>query len=135
MLKFKKITIAVALMTGLGFSFSSTAQSDVNEALQNICTIVKADDKSELRNKMKKVQSDYRLKLRDYYSGITCSGKSLVKTSFENDAVEAGTLLIKKLPKKALRTPEHDNQGTLLEWATANGKNSQLIEQLKDRIE
>ena len=71
MLKFKKITLMATL--GLAMGFSSIANADVNETLANICTIVEADDKGELRKKMRTVNSDYRLKLRDYYSGITLS--------------------------------------------------------------
>lgn len=132
MLKFKKITVMAALGAAMGFS--SVANADVNEALANICTIVQADDKGELRKKMRAVSSDYRLKLRDYYSGITCSGQSLIKTSFDHNSVEAGTLLISKMPRDALSSPEHDNQGSLLEWAESNGKNPQLIKELKERI-
>lgn len=133
MLKFKKTTLATALILGVSFSATSQA-SDINEALQNICTIVKANDKSELRKKMKTVQSNYHLKLNDYYSGITCNGNSLVKTSFENNSVETGTLLIKKLSKKVLTEPEHDEKGALLEWATSNSKNPSLLSVLEDRV-
>ena len=48
MLKFAK-TAALIVTAGLGVS--ATAQADVNEALANICTIVSADDKGELRKK------------------------------------------------------------------------------------
>ena len=66
MLKIVKTSIAIAATS---IVFAAPVQADVAEALQNICTIVKADDKSELRKKMKRVQSDYRLKLQDYYTG------------------------------------------------------------------
>lgn len=133
MLKFKKITLMAALGAAMGFS--SMANADVNETLANICTIVEADDKGELRKKMRTVNSDYRLKLRDYYSGITCGGQSLIKSSFNNNSIETGTLLIKKMPREALTAPEHDNQGTLLEWATANANSPELLKELKARIE
>ena len=58
---------------------SLPAQASVEEALANICTIVQADDKGELRKKMRRVQSDFKLKLRDYYSGITCSKMLVVQ--------------------------------------------------------
>ena len=86
MLKFKKITLMAALGAAMGFS--SMANADVNETLANICTIVEADDKGELRKKMRAVNSDYRLKLRDYYSGITCGGQSLIKSSFNNNSID-----------------------------------------------
>jgi hypothetical protein len=131
MLKIVKTSIAIAaaslIMTG-------TAQADVNEALQNICTIVKADDKGELRKKMKRVQSDYRLKLQDYYSGITCGGNSLIHKAMLSGAVEIGTLMIKKMPKGDLSSPEQDGK-TVIDWATDNGlADSTIVAALIERI-
>ena len=131
MLKVVKTSIAIAatslIMTG-------TAQADVNEALQNICTIVKADDKGQLRKKMKKVQSDYNLKLQDYYSGVSCGGQSLIRTAMLNNAVEAGTLLVKKMPKKSLAEPEQDGK-TLQAWVTEQGlADNPVATVLADRI-
>ncbi|WP_166422089.1 DUF3718 domain-containing protein [Paraglaciecola sp. 20A4] len=97
--------------------FSLAARADVNEDLQNICTIVKADDKGELRKKMKKVESDYRLKLQDYYTGISCDGESLIRIAFLNNALETGELMIKKMPKSLLNTPEKDGK-TLRAWVS-----------------
>jgi hypothetical protein len=58
MLKCVKNTVLLLTV----FAFSSTAVADVNQDLANICTIVKANDKSELRKKMRKVEADYKLK-------------------------------------------------------------------------
>ena len=115
-------------------AFTQTAHADVNEALANICTIVQADDKGELRKKMKRVQSDYRMKLKDYYSGISCSGNSLIRTAMLNNAVEAGTLLVKKMPKTALAEPEQDGK-TLQAWVAEQGlEGSPLAAVLADRM-
>lgn len=131
MLKLVKTTLAISAATLL---FTSNAQAAIEDDLKNICTIVKADDKSELRKKMKKVQSDYRLKLRDYYAGISCSGNSLIRTAMLNNAVEAGTLLVKKMPKSELSSPEKDGK-TLLVWAGENGLDgSPIATVLTDRI-
>ncbi len=81
MLKFAK---TAALVLTASFGINATAHANVEEALANICTIVSADDKGELRKKMRAVQSDYRLKLRDYYSGISCNGQSLIRTALHN---------------------------------------------------
>merc|ERR1712053_33784 len=82
MLKIVKTSLVIAAST---LAFSNAAQAnDINEALANICTIVQADDKGELRKKMRSVQSDYKLKLRDYYSGISCNGQSLIRTALLN---------------------------------------------------
>lgn len=123
MLKIVKTSIAIAAAS---LMISGTAQAEINVALQNICTIVKTDDKGELRKKMKKIQADYRLKLKDYYSGVSCSGNSLIRTAMLNNAVATGTLLVKKLPKKSLSNPEQDGK-TLQNWASENGLNDSPI--------
>jgi hypothetical protein len=131
MLKIVKASIAIATVS---LMMSSTAHADVNDALQNICTIVKADDKGQLRKKMKKVKSDFNLKLKDYYSGITCGGNSLIRTAMESNAVKTGTLLVKKMPKSRLSAPEQDGK-TVLAWASENGlDSSEIVAVLNDRI-
>jgi hypothetical protein len=131
MLKIVKTSIAIATASLL---FAGNAQADINVALQNICTIVKADDKGELRKKMKRVQSDYRMKLKDYYTGVSCDGNSLLRTAMLNDSVETGTLMIKKIPRGDLKAPEKDGK-TVLVWASENGLNSSaIVIALNDRI-
>jgi hypothetical protein len=131
MLKIVKTSIAIATASLI---FAGTAQADVSEALQNICTIVKADDKGELRKKMKRVQSDYRLKLKDYYTGVSCGGNSLIRTAMLNNAVETGTLMVKKMPRGDLSSPEKDGK-TVLIWASENGLDaSPIVAALIDRI-
>lgn len=131
MLKLVKTTIAIATISL--FSVSN-AQADVNEALQNICTIVKADDKGELRKKMKRVETDFRLKLKDYYTGISCGGNSLIRTAMLSNAIETGTLIVKKMSKGDLNTPEQDGK-TVITWASENGLDaSPIVAVLKDRI-
>lgn len=83
---------------------------------------------------MKKVQADYKLKLQDYYTGISCGGESLIRTAFLNNAVNAGTLLVKKLPKSQLNNPEQDGK-TLRAWVSEKGlMESPLAEVLNNRI-
>ena len=131
MLKIVKTSIAIAITSLL---FAGNAQADVSEALQNICTIVKADDKSELRKKMKRVQSDFRLKLKDYYQAVACDGNSLIRTAMLSNAVETGTLMVKKMPKSDLKSPEEDGK-TVLVWASENGLDaSAIVVALNDRI-
>jgi hypothetical protein len=131
MLKIVKTSIAIATASLI---FAGNAQADVSEALQNICTIVKADDKGELRKKMKRVQSDFRLKLKDYYTGVSCGGNSLIRTAMLNNAVETGTLMVKKMPKGDLKAPEKDGK-TVLIWASENGLDtSPIVAALNNRI-
>jgi len=130
MLKIVKISLVVAATFGV----SATAQADVTESLANICTIVEADDKGELRKKMRAVESDYRLKLKDYYSGVSCGGNSLIRTALLSNAVEAGSLLVKKMPKSDLSAPEADGK-TLQAWVTENGlQDSPIAAVLNDRL-
>ena len=117
MLKLIKTSLLLATAS---FTFSTVALADINEDLANICTIVKANDKSELRKKMKRVQSDYKLKLPDYYSGISCGGMSLIRLAFYNDANDVGKLMIKKMPKSILIAPEADGK-TLRAWVSEAG--------------
>jgi hypothetical protein len=131
MLKIVKTSIAIA---SISLFTAGNAQADINEALQNICTIVKADDKGELRRKMKRVQSDFRMKLKDYYTGVSCGGNSLIRTAMLNDSVETGTLMIKKMPRGDLSSPESDGK-TVLSWASENGLDaSPIVAELNDRI-
>ena len=131
MLKIVKTLIAIATAT---LFFAGNAQADVNEALQNICTIIKADDKGELRKKMKRVESDYNLKFKDYYTAVSCGGNSLIRTAMLNNSEKTGTLMIKKMPKGDLRAPEQDGK-TVLAWASENGLGaSPIVAVLNDRI-
>ena len=131
MLKTVKTSAAII---ALSFVFAGTAQADAGDALANICTIVKADDKSELRKKMKKVQSEYKLKLQDYYTGISCSGNSLIRFAFLNNAAESGKLLVKKMPKSQLNSPEADGK-TLRAWVHEQGlMDSPIPKELNERI-
>ncbi|WP_414827748.1 DUF3718 domain-containing protein [Alteromonas sp. H39] len=131
MLKIVKTSIVIAAST---LAFSNAAHADINDALANICNIVQADDKGELRKKMRRVQSDYRLKLHDYYTGISCNGNSLIRSAIENNAVEVGTLLVKKMPSRDLQEPEADGK-TLQAWIAEQGhQSSPIAAELKDRI-
>ena len=130
MLKIVKASLVIAGTFGV----SSLAHADVSEALANICTIVQADDKGELRKKMRAVQSDYRMKLKDYYSGVSCSGNSLIRTAMLNNSVEAGELLVKKMPKSDLKAPEADGK-TLQAWVAENGlQDNPIAAVLQERL-
>ncbi|MDC8830740.1 DUF3718 domain-containing protein [Alteromonas gilva] len=131
MLKIVKTSLfAITALTAV----SGTAYANVEEALANICTIVSADDKGELRKKMRSVESDYRLKLRDYYTGISCNGQSLIRTAIENNAVEVGTLLVKKMPSRDLSEPEKDGK-TLQAWINENGHQDHAVaKELQGRL-
>ncbi|WP_416305539.1 DUF3718 domain-containing protein [Neptunicella sp. SCSIO 80796] len=113
----KKSLIIATLATALVSPFCF---ADINEDLQNICTIVKNDDKGELRKKMRTVQNDYNLRLGDYYTGISCGGNSLIRYSMQNNSAEVGTYMIKKMSKKDLSAAESDGMA-IKQWAESNG--------------
>ncbi len=131
MLKVVKSSVVIGFAA---LSIAGTVQADINDDLANICTIVQADDKGELRKKMRRVQSDYRLKLNDYYSGITCGGHSLIRTAILSNAVEVGTLMVKKMPKSDLSAPEQDGK-TLQAWINEQGlQNNPINAVLTERM-
>ncbi len=131
MLKIVKSTLITSVVA---FGFCANAMADINDALANICTIVQADDKGELRKKMKNVEDDFRLKLQDYYTGITCDGNSLIRHAMLANAVETGTLLVKKMPKKELSETESDGK-TLQAWISEKGLQANPVAQvLAERI-
>ena len=128
-----KSLVSVAVIAA-SLSVVTPARASVETELQNICTIVKADDKGQLRKKLSNVQKNFKLKLQDYYSGISCSGDSLIRTAFVNGAVEAGSLLVKKMPKSQLNAPEQDGK-TLRAWVSENNlMDSPIASVLNERI-
>lgn len=128
----KKLFISSVCLACL--CFSNIADASVEEALANICAIVKADDKSELRKKIRSVRSDYSIRLKDYYTGISCGSKSLIRVAILNNAIEAGTLLVKNMPKKSLGEPEADGK-TLLTWISDEGlSNNPVALVVKERL-
>ncbi|MFT6267343.1 MAG: hypothetical protein ACJAVV_000140 [Alphaproteobacteria bacterium] len=114
----KKLLISSVCLTC--FSVSNLANASIESVLANICAIVEADDKSELRKKLRNVQSNYSIKLKDYYDGISCGNNSLIRVAILNDASEAGALLVKKMPKKYLSAPEADGK-TITAWINEQG--------------
>ena len=128
----KNVLSIAVIAAGLGFT--NAASASVEAELQNICSIVQADDKGQLRKKMSNVEKNYSLKLQDYYSGISCGGNSLIRTAFLAGAVESGSLLVKKMPKSTLNSPEADGK-TLRAWVSENNMmDSPIAAVLNERI-
>jgi hypothetical protein len=90
----------------------------------SMCDYVAADDKNRLR----KVLSDYRLRLRNIYDGVVCNGQSLIRHSFTSNAADVGEFIAKQLPGSAIV-----DSGDI-QWAEANGfAASPLLAVLKER--
>ncbi|WP_438863242.1 DUF3718 domain-containing protein [Neptunicella sp.] len=127
----KKLLTIAALSTVLVAPMSF---ADVNEDLQNICTIVKNNDKGELRKKMRSVKRDYNLRLGDFYNGVSCGGNSLIRYSMQNASVDVGTYMIKKMSKSDLAQAEADGMA-IQQWAETNGYiETEIGKELLDRL-
>lgn len=84
---------------------------------------------------MKIVRANYSMRIDEYYSGIKCSGDSLIRTAMLNNAIESGTLLIRKMPKGALRSAAKDGK-TLPQWAAEKGlANNHLLNVYAKRVD
>jgi|GEM_PF-146756 len=95
-------------------------RADAVSELVNICTIIKNDDKSELRKKLKRVQKAYRLRLGDYYGAVKCSGNSMIRHALVASANQAGAYLVSQMRRADLRKAEEDGK-TVAQWAQDNG--------------
>ena len=113
----KKLLATVIASAAL---LSPVAQADLTEDLQNICTIVKNNDKGELRKKMRGVKDDYRMRLGDFYEGVSCGGQSLIRYAMLNGANDVGAYMVGQMGKSDLSKPETDGM-TLQQWADSNG--------------
>lgn len=90
----------------------------------SMCDYVAADDKNRLR----KVLSDYRLRLRNIYDGVVCNGENMVRYAFKSNAADVGEFIVKQLPASSI------NGSGDIAWAEANGFGaSPLLAVLKAR--
>lgn len=128
------LRLFTSLLMSFSLVFSLTATADIDADLQNICTIVKNNDKGELRKKVKNIKKNYKMNLGVYYGGVSCGGTSMIRYALTNSANEVGTFLVKKMKKKDLKSAEADGQ-TLQQWAESNGHGaSPIIASLISRI-
>ncbi|CAM3671394.1 DUF3718 domain-containing protein [Rheinheimera salexigens] len=118
-------TLLCSVVVGFATFSSPVALAD-DQIAASMCDYVAADDKNRLR----KVLSDQRLRLRNVYEGIFCDGNSLIRYAFINNAADVGEFIIKQLPSSAVA-----DSGDIA-WAEANGHNaSALLDVLKQRAE
>jgi hypothetical protein len=89
----------------------------------SMCDYIKADDKNRLR----KLLSDNRLRLRNIYDGVMCNGQNMVRFAVANNANNVGEFIIKQLPAA------HFGASGDVAWAESNHANSGLLAVLKAR--
>jgi len=121
-MKMKSIlTLTAICASSVLFSVSAHANDQLAASL---CDYVAADDKSRLRKKMKET----RIKLRNVFSGISCSGNNLLRHAMANNAEGTGKFIVKKLPKSILASSGD------VEWAGSNGHAaSPIVAAIKER--
>ena len=76
------------------FSVTHPVQASEDIAV-TLCEYVSVDDKNRLRKFLK----TNNLKIRNVFDDVQCNGANLIGFADANNAVNAGTLIIKKLPK------------------------------------
>lgn len=119
-----------ALIAASSVSVSTSVMAESDQLVANICDYVKANDKNRLRKKLK----ENRVKLRNIYSGVSCDGNSLLRTSLNAGSNDVGEFIAKRLAASELSTPEADGK-TILDWAEANGHGaSPITAAIKDKL-
>lgn len=92
----KKLLIASSLLT---LSFAPVPEAHANDSVSlRICEYVSVNDKKRLRSFMKKS----KLKIRTVFDNIKCNGQNILVFSASSNALDAGEMIIGKLPKKAV---------------------------------
>jgi len=116
-------TLFCGAAVSLSLLMAPVALAD-DQLAASMCDYVAADDKNRLR----KVLSDYRLRLRNIYDGVVCNGDSLIRHAFKSNAADVGEFIVKQLPGSSVA-----GSGDIA-WAEANGFGaSPLLAVLKSR--
>jgi hypothetical protein len=115
------------LLCTAALSFA-VVMSPVVEADQQLaasmCDYVAAND----RNRLRKVLSDNRIRLRNIYDGVLCNGEPLIRHAFKSNAPDVGEFIVRQLPGSQVV-----DSGDII-WAESNGfADSPLLAALKDR--
>jgi len=111
-----KTTLVVGALISSSFLVATPASANAQLAA-SLCDYVAADDKSRLRKKLK----ESRVKLRNIFAGVSCSGNNLLRHAMQNSANGTGKFIVKKLPKSDLAA------GGDIDWAAANGHSGSPI--------
>lgn len=131
MLSAKKTSLAIAAVLFLSSSMVKPVYAiDTNQLIMNVCTAVAANDKTRLRQKLRSAS----IRLRDIYSGVRCNGETLLRFAMLNNAADAGSFVVGRLPVSDLTQAEFDGL-TILQWADKNGQSgSPIVTAVNERI-
>ena len=88
-------SIIILLMTQL-----YTPNVSAGNVAKDLCEYVAADDKKRLRSLLK----TQRIKIRSVFKNVACNGQNLLLFAATKNSDKVGEMIIKKLPKKILRT-------------------------------
>ncbi len=124
--------LGILLVTGLFTPMKAVAS--LEDELANICTIVKNDDKTQLRKKLTRIEKEHRLKLSKFYDSLRCNNLELIRFAVIHNSDDAGVYLTRKLSRTSLGKVSEDGL-TLQSWAEANGyTSSKIIESVIKRL-
>lgn len=107
-----KKTALCLFLAALCAANAAWADEDQDRAISSICEYTKANDRSALRRKL----DENRIELRHSYEDIRCGKLSLLRTATLAGAVEAATLIVTKVGRRAVADAEDDGQ-TAIQWA------------------
>jgi hypothetical protein len=93
---------------------SGPVNANRNATADSICAYIQVDNKTKFRAFFKLK----RLKIRNVFKGISCQGENMLAYSQRSNAVDIGTYIIGRLPKKMLSSyVEHLTTGSTLATA------------------
>jgi hypothetical protein len=116
MLKIVKTSLAIIVSS---FVFSASVQ---------------ADDNGQLRKKIKVVEVEYRINVQSNDIAGSLSDDSLIRSTLVSNPMEAGTLLVRKLPKGDVNVTETDGKGVYARSLQRTLTESTMVLTLNDSI-
>ena len=128
------LTSILGILVVTSLCIPMKAVASLEDELANICTIVKNDDKTQLRKKLTRIEKEYRLKLAKFYDSLRCNNLELIRFAVIHNSDDAGVYLTRKLSRSSLGKMSDDGL-TLQSWAEVNGyTSSKIIESVIKRL-
>lgn len=119
-----KKTIIASIFGASTLLFSVASQAGVEERLERslagICATVEADDQMRFRKKVNDVRRSFNLRIRGFYEGVSCEGKSLIEYAIEKNAEGVGSYVARRIASEA-DTLKASNGQSVSQWINTNG--------------